>query len=399
MNSNFFWLVSARFLFVLGVQIQAVLMGWQMYDLTHDPMKLGLIGLTEAIPALSLALFAGWLVDRFNPLRFYQGMLAVSFCSMMISWNATTTEELYVAAFITGLARSFTGPSMNSIIPRIVTREELNRSSAWTTTAFKTATVIGPGLAGVLLALQGFSFPYLLAVTSLVVGSISLLFIRYKHVSPAVAAEEKAKKESFVNELLVGARYVFKHPLLLSALSLDMFAVLFGGVTALLPIFAAEILHVGPQGLGWLRAAPAAGAILMSAFLIRYPISHGAGRKLLWSVLGFGLCILVFGVSRNFWLSMAALALSGALDSVSMVVRGAIVQLCSPEHMRGRIAAVNSIFIGSSNEIGEFESGLAATYLGVVPSVIFGGSMTLLTVVVVFWKARSLRSLDLSKIA
>ena len=384
---------------MIGVQIQAVLMGWQMYDLTHDPFQLGLIGLAEAVPALSMALFAGWLVDRFNPLRFYQAMLGVSFCSMLISWHATGTRDLFVAAFITGFARSFTGPSMNSIIPRIVTRNELKRSSAWTTTAFKSATVIGPGLAGVLLAIQGYRLPYVLAVSALAMASLSLLLIPYRHV-PVSAAVLKAgeKKESFASELLMGARYVAKHPLLLSALSLDMFAVLFGGVTALLPIYAAEILKVGPQGLGWLRAAPAAGAIFMSAYLIRWPITENAGRKLLWSVLGFGICILVFGVSKSFWLSMGALAVSGALDSVSMVVRGAIVQLCSPEHMRGRIAAVNSIFIGSSNEIGEFESGLAATYMGVIPSVIFGGTLTLITVVVVFFKAKELRNLDLSKI-
>lgn len=399
MNINFFWLVSARFLFVLGVQIQAVLLGWQMYDLTHDPFQLGMIGLTEAIPALSMALFAGWLVDRYNPYRFYQVMIFGSFCSMLISSRATTTRELFLAAFVTGLVRSFTSPSMNAIIPRIVTREELKRSAAWTTTAFKSATVIGPGLAGVLLAVQGYSLPYAVAIGALVLASISLLFVRYRHVpAPVARAVESGERETFLHELTVGARYVFRHPLLLSALSLDMFAVLFGGVTALLPIFAAEILHVGPQGLGWLRAAPAAGAIVMSTWLIRRPITHGAGSKLLWSVLGFGLCILVFGISRNFWLSIGALALSGALDSVSMVVRGAIVQLCSPEHMRGRIAAVNSIFIGSSNEIGEFESGVAATYLGVVPSVLFGGTMTLVTVGVVFWKAKELRSLDLSKI-
>ncbi len=209
---------------------------------------------------------------------------------------------------------------------------------------------------------------------------------------------EARQNESFLDELLVGAKFVYRHPLLLSALSLDMFAVLFGGVTALLPIYAAEILHVGPQGLGWLRAAPAFGAIWMGLALIRRPITHGAGKKLLWSVCGFGVCILVFALSRTFWISFVALALSGALDSVSMVVRGAIVQLCSPEHMRGRIAAVNSIFIGSSNEIGEFESGVAATYLGVVPSVIFGGCMTLVTVAIVFSRSKELRELDLAKI-
>ena len=396
MNSNFYWLILTRFLFVMAVQIQAVLLGWQMYDLTHDPLQLGLIGLAEAIPALSLSLVAGLLVDRFNPFRFYQGMLLVSFCSVVISWRATDTRSLFIAAVVTGLARSFTGPSMNSFIPKIVPREELKRSAAFTTTAFKSAAVVGPGLAGVLLGINGYQLPYALALASLAIGSISLLMIRYSHVKePHFNA---TRNGNLTEELLIGARYVFKHPLLLSALSLDMFAVLFGGVTALLPIYAVEILHVGPSGLGWLRAAPSFGAIFMSLYLIRRPIGQNAGRKLLWSVFGFGVCILVFAVSRNLLISMLALAVSGALDSVSMVVRGAIVQLCSPDEMRGRIAAVNSIFIGSSNEIGEFESGVAAKLLGTVPSVLFGGCMTIITVAIVAMKSKELRDLDLNKI-
>ena len=392
-----------RFLFVFGVQIQAVLMGWQMYDLTHDPLQLGLIGLAEAAPALSLSLFSGLLVDRFNPFRFYQVMIGVSFISMLISWYFHSTQALFIAAMITGVARSFTGPALNSFIPKIVPREELKRSSAYTTMAFKSATVVGPGMAGVLLSIHGYALPYLFAFISLILGSISLLFIRYQHVRmvPAHAHPEEGRHPhpSILEELLVGVKFVFKHPLLLSVMSLDMFAVLFGGVTALLPVFAAEILKVGPQGLGWLRAAPAFGAICMSVYLIQKPIARHAGRILLTSVLGFGLCILVFAISKNYFLSLSMLALSGALDSVSMVVRGAIVQLCSPEKMRGRIAAVNSVFIGSSNEIGAFESGVTAKMMGTIPSVIFGGCMTVITVVIVFWKARELRDMNLNEIS
>lgn len=393
MNRNFYWFVTTRFLFVLGTQIQAVLMGWQMYDLTHDPLQLGLIGLAEAAPALSLALFAGWLVDRFNPFRFYQLTLLVSFISMYISSRAHDPHLLFYAALLTGVARSFTGPSANSVIPRMVTRDELKRSSAFTTIAFKGGTVLGPGIAGVLLAVQGYVLPYRVAQFCLLLGSISLLFIQYSHQKP-----EKIKNPAILSEMLMGATYVSKHPLLLSVMSLDMFAVLFGGVVAMLPIYAVEVLHMGPEGLGWLRAAPAFGAVLMSLYLIRKPIAKHAGALLLWSVFGFGVCILVFGFSTSFWISFAALAVSGALDSVSMVVRGAIVQLCSPENMRGRIAAVNSIFIGSSNEIGQFESGVAAKLLGTVPSVIFGGAMTLVTVAVVYLSSKRLRSLDLNDI-
>ncbi len=389
MNRKFYWLVVARFLFVMGVQIQAVLMGWQMYDLSHDPLQLGLIGLAEAIPALSLALFAGLLVDQFNPFRFYQLTLLVSFISIWISSVATEPKYLFYAAILTGIARSFTGPTTNSIVPRLVSREELKRSSAFTTIAFKAGTVLGPGIAGILLAMQGYLLPYRVAQFSLILGSICLLFIDYSHQKPV-----RVKNPSLLPELLMGAKFVFQHPLLLSVMTLDMFAVLFGGVVAMLPIYAAEVLHMGPEGLGWLRAAPAFGAIFMSLQLIRKPITHRAGSALLWSVFGFGICILVFGISKNFWLSFAALALSGALDSVSMVIRGAIVQLCSPEAMRGRIAAINSIFIGSSNEIGQFESGVAAKWMGVVPSVVFGGTMTLLVALFAYFKAPKLKNLN-----
>ncbi len=393
MNRKFYWFVVARFLFVMATQIQAVLMGWQMYDISHDPLQLGLIGLAEAVPALSLAIFAGWLVDRFNPFRFYQVTLLVSFVSIVISSLAHQTHYLFYAAILTGIARSFTGPAANSIIPRIVTREELKRSSAFTTIAFKAGTVLGPGIAGVLLAVQGYILPYRVAQVSLILGSISLLFIEYSHQKPL-----KVKNPSLLPELLMGVKFVMKHPLLLSVMSLDMFAVLFGGVVAMLPIYAVEVLHMGPEGLGWLRAAPAFGAIFTSLYLIKNPVSKHAGPALLWSVFGFGICVIVFGISKNFWLSFAALALSGALDSVSMVIRGAIVQLCSPEAMRGRIAAVNSIFIGSSNEIGQFESGVAAKLLGTVNSVLFGGTMTLVTVGIVFFRFKELRKLNLDEI-
>jgi MFS family permease len=393
MNPNFRWLVIARFLFVMGTQVQAVLMGWQMYDMTHDPLQLGMIGLAEAGPALSLALISGWLVDQFNPLKFYRMTLALSFGSLWIASQADSPNGLYLAAFLTGIARSFTSPAANSIIPRIVNRDEIKKTSAFTTIAFKGGMVLGPGIAGLLLAIQGYVLPYRMAMVCLLVAFACVLMIDYSH--PRVV---KAKNPALLHELLVGVKYVFKHPLLLSVMSLDMFAVLFGGVMAMLPIYAAEILHMGPSGLGWLRASPAIGAIFMSVYLIRKPIGKNAGPALLWSVFGFGICVIVFGFSTSFWLSMAALALSGALDAVSMVVRSAVVQLASPENMRGRIASVNAIFIGSSNEIGQFESGVAAKLLGTVPSVIFGGTMTLVTVIAVFLGSKKLRKLDLDQL-
>ncbi len=395
MNPEFFKATGARFLFSLAVQSQAVLMGWQMYELTRDPLKLGLIGLTEAIPALSLALFSGYLVDRLNPLYLYRSVVGVSFLSVLISWHATTPRELFAAALLTGIARSFSGPSMGAIIPRLVSREEIKRMSAYTALSFQFAGVVGPGLAGILLGIHGYRYPYLLSVSGLILASILLMRVRYAHVP---VRHHSGERPRFLNEVLSGLRYVFRSPLLLSSMSLDMFAVLFGGVTAILPVFAAEVLFVGPTGLGWLRAAPAIGAMIMGFFLIRNPVAKNAGKALVGSVFGFGISILVFGLSRTYALSWAALAVSGALDAVSMVVRGAILQLSSPENMRGRIGSVSSIFIGSSNEIGAFESGAAARLLGTVPSVVFGGTMTLLTVLITVFRVPALWKLDLTRL-
>lgn len=388
MNPDFFKLTLARFLFSASVQSQAVLMGWQMYDRTRDPWMLGMVGLCGALPALIMAPFSGWMVDRGNPLRIYQSVILVSLASVLTAWSSETPRGLFAAAVLTGLVRSFSSPSMNAIIPQLISREDIKRSSAYTTLAFQLAGVIGPGLAGILLGLEGASLPYVFCVSSLVVASLTLWTLRF---SPK-------RQEQNRGSLLSGFRFVLGHRVLLSVMSLDMFAVLFGGVTALLPVYAVEILKVGPTGLGWLRAAPAFGAMIMGALLVRFPVSAGAGRKLLASIAGFGICILVFAFSRNFLLSFGALLFSGALDSVSMVIRGAIVQLVSPEGMRGRIASVNAVFIGSSNEIGEFESGFAARALGTVPSVLFGGCMTLLTVGIVMWKCHGLRALDLSEL-
>jgi sugar phosphate permease len=393
MNPHFYRATSARFLFSLSVQSQAVLMGWQMYEFTHDPLKLGLIGLAEAIPALSLALFSGYLVDRLNPLRIYQTILWVSLASVLISWSATGPAALFGAAILTGLVRSFSSPSMGALIPRLISRSELKKSAAFTALAFQFAGVVGPGLAGILLGIHGYTYPYAFCVSALLVASLTLLTLEYRHPVPDQAS---VRKKALLGEMLLGIRFVFNHPVMLSSMSLDMFAVLFGGVTALLPVFSAEILHAGPSGLGWLRAAPAIGAMIAGVILLRRPISSGAGKKLLGAVFGFGLCILVFALSRSYALSWLMLALSGALDSVSMVIRGSILQLASPDGMRGRIASVSAIFIGSSNEIGAFESGLAARLMGTVPSVLFGGGMTLLTVLIVAIRGKRLRELDLS---
>lgn len=391
-------------MFTFAVQMQAVVLGWRIYELLHDPLYLGFIGLAEAVPAIGLALYAGYLVDRMKPLLVYRRVMYVSFLSGLIVLTehifhaglslAAQVAMLYFAAFLTGLARSFSQPAIYASVPRMVNRSELLKATAMMSSAMQIARIAGP-------AFGGFVFGFFGAITSsslvclILLGAIgSMIAIKNEVPSP----ESLHKHASIKDELLSGARFVFNHPILLPALSLDMISVLFGGVTALLPIFASDILLVGPKGLGALRAAPAVGAAIMTIFLSRSNTRMRTGGWLFSSVAAFGVCILVFGLSRDFYLSLAALALSGSFDSISMVIRSGAVQLASPDHMRGKISAVNSIFIGSSNELGELESGIAAKILGTVPAVYVGGVVCLLTVSITAYLSPTLRRLDLSKI-
>ncbi|WPU65711.1 MFS transporter [Peredibacter starrii] len=403
MTTDFKKLMTARFFFTLAVQMQAIVLGWRMYELTKDALYLGLIGLVEAVPALSLALFAGYIVDRSRPLVVYRRLTLVSLASgllMLLSqlpyFHVTIDHQvvlLFCSSFLTGCARAFSQPSMFSLVPKIIPRVLLPKSSAWMSSAMQTARMSGPALGGVFYGFLGVSGTAVIICTFLIITITSLYLFDFNP-----PANEPEKDKSIKEELLSGAKFVFKHPILFPALTLDMVSVLFGGVTALLPIYAAEVLFVGPEGLGILRAAPAIGSFLMSAWLIRGEIKKNAGRKLFSAVAGFGVCILVFAVSRNYILSLLALVCAGAFDGVSMVVRTSAVQLSSPDHMRGRIAAVNSIFIGSSNEIGEFESGVAAKLLGTVPSAIFGGVMCLASVGIISIFSKKLRNLDLEEL-
>ncbi len=401
LSLDFKKLMSARFLFTFAVQMQSILLGWQMYVLTHDPLFLGFIGLAEAIPALGLALPAGYIVDRGRPLVIYRRLVYVSFFSALIMFLSQKTDfhfsqnqqvaALFLSSLLTGAARAFSQPSMYSIVPRLVERSFLPKASAWMSSAMQVARISGPALGGVLYGWIGISDTSAIVCAMLIVAFLCLTLIQtelpaLKHLD--IHASKKA-------EFLSGAKFVFSHPILLPALSLDMVSVLFGGVTSLLPIYAAQILMIGPQGLGILRAAPAVGASMTSFWLTSIDIREKAGRYLLSVVAGFGVCILVFSVSRNFFLSLFALFASGAFDSVSMVIRTSAVQLSSPESMRGKISAVNSIFIGSSNELGECESGIAAKLLGTVPAAVFGGLVCLLTVAVVALTSPRLRNLNL----
>ncbi len=403
MPINFRKLLTARFLFTFAVQMQAVVLGWRIYDLLKDPLYLGFIGLAEAVPAIGLALYAGYLVDRSRPLVVYRRVMYVSFLSGVVvlaehifSLDFSLSVQvglLYSAAFLTGLARSFSQPAIFATVPRLVERSQLMQATAQSSSAMQIARIAGPAFGGII-------FGFLGAIVSSSIVCLLLLagiFVMFSIDKDIPAPELHNHHANIKDEFLSGIRFVFKHPILFPALSLDMISVLFGGVTALLPIFASEILFVGPKGLGLLRAAPAVGATIMALYLSKHA-NMRTGKWLLTGVTGFGMSVLIFGLSQNFYLSLAALAFSGGFDSISMVIRSAAVQLSSPDHMRGKISAVNSIFIGSSNEIGELESGIAAKILGTVPAVYLGGVVCLLTVGFVGYFSPTLRNMDLKKL-
>lgn len=403
MPLDFKKLLSARFLFTFAVQMQAVILGWRVYDLLKDPLYLGFIGLAEAVPAIGLALYAGYLVDRRRPLQVYRRVIYVSLLSGIVvliehlfQGSMSLSMQvglLYFAAFLTGMARSFSQPAIFAAVPQMVGRAKLLRATALSSSVMQVARIGGPAFGGLTFGFLGPVVSSSVVCFLLVAASLAMILIRKDIPAPATFHQHPSIKD----ELLSGGRFVLKHPLLFPALSLDMVSVLFGGVTALLPIFAEEILFVGPQGLGALRAAPAVGATVMSIYLARTNALR-TGKCLFLAVAGFGISILVFGLSTSFYLSLTALAMSGVFDSVSMVIRSAAVQLSSPDHMRGKISAVNSIFIGSSNELGELESGIAAKLLGTVPAVYLGGLVCLATVAVVAYLSPALRKMDLEKL-
>lgn len=403
MPRDFQKLMLARFFFTFGVQMQVIVLGWRMYELTKDPLQLGLIGLMEAIPALSLALFAGYIVDRSRPLTVYRRVVFVSLSSALLMLfcqlphfgisSEVQVITLYGSSFLSGMARAFSQPSMYSIIPRIIPKPLLPKSSAWMASAMQVARISGPALGGILYGFLGVSGTAFVVCLFLLLTQAILFLIRLQ-IDPLPPRLKVSVKE----ELLSGARFVFSHPILFPAMTLDMISVLFGGVTALLPIFAAEVLFVGPKGLGLLRAAPALGAAVMSYLLSQRSPEEKAGKMLFTGVTGYGLCILVFALSRDYTLSLIALILSGAFDSIGMVIRIAAVQLSSPEEMRGRISAVNSIFIGSSNELGEFESGVAASFLGATGAALFGAVACLGTIAATAAFAPKLRRLNLREL-
>ena len=397
---NFRRYLTALFTLTLGLQIQGTVVGWQIYDLTHDPLALGLVGLAEALPAISMSIFSGHVADTHDRRRIAIWALGVLvLCSIglwLFAHNApfgtpmgvkTRVNSIYLVIVASGVARAFLQPARQALSAELVPREIFTNSVTWRSGSWQLAAVLGPALGGVLYAIGGTTLGYTVDVVLMCVAVLVMFAVR--HTSPI----RHERTESIATALTGGLRYVFGEPLLLSALTLDLFSVLFGGATALLPVFAAEILHVGPSGLGLLRAAPAAGAVLTSVLLTRWPPFARTGPNLLFAVSGFGACMIGFGLSTTLWLSVGLLAASGAFDMVSVVIRSVMLQSRTPESLLGRVSAVNQIFAGSSNEIGAFESGISAKWLGVVPSVVLGGIATLAVVGMVAWRVPMLRRL------
>ena len=395
-NPNFRWYVASLVALTLGTQIQATVVAWQVYALTKDPLSLGLVGLAEALPFVGAALYAGHIADRHN--RKLLSLIAVAVqigCGIALLVLTIYSARfltggvwpIYVVVGVSGLTRSFFQPARTALGAEIVPRETYANAVTWRSSLWQFAAVVGPASGGVIYGFSGPQLAYL--VESVVCVAALVLFARIAYSRQPGVPDQGSIGES----LTTGIRFLMTQPVLLGAQLLDLFSVLFGGAPALLPIFAAEILHVGPHGLGIMRAAPAAGAVLVSVLLIHRRIRK-AGRMLFLCVGAFGLCWILFALSRSFWLSLALLVISGMVDNVSVIIRSTLLTLRTPQHMLGRVSAVNQIFIGSSNEIGSFESGVAAKLLGTVRSVIFGGMVTLGVVGVTAWKIPPLRKLE-----
>ncbi len=372
----------ARLAGTAGNQMLMLGLGWQMYDLTGSAWDLGLVGLLQFLPSLPLVLPAGQAIDRFNRARLLALCLACQVGIAALLWLGThsgqlTREWLLGVSVLLGVMRAFQMPTQQALTPCLVPPSLLPRALAFSSGGTQGAIIAGPALGGALYV-AGPSVTYGACVLLFAVSTLLVAFgVRYAFTPPPRAVGWQT--------LLAGLHYVVRHKVVLGAISLDLFAVLLGGATALLPIFAKDVLHVGPAGLGVLRGAPAVGALLMSLALTRWPVRQRVGRVLLGSVAFYGLTMLVFGLSTQFWLSLLALGLGGAADMVSVIIRQTLVQLETPDDMRGRVSAVNSVFIGASNQLGEFESGATAAWLGPVGSVLLGGVGTC-AVAVLWWK-------------
>jgi len=379
---------------VLGVQMQGVAAGWQLYEKTGSAWPLAMVGLVQAAPTIGLALPAGQLADRFDRRKILMSATVLAVVSAIglaaVSASGGSVRLMYFCLFLSGLARAFQGPARSSLMPQLVPRPIFSNAVSWAISGFEMASLAGPAIGGMLIGIFGGATKvYLLAA----VGSVFYFLMLATMTKRPYLAESQNGNAATKDwrSFMVGFRYVWRTKLLFAVMSLDLFAVLLGGAVALLPVYAKDILRVGPVGLGWLQAAPSIGAVTMALLTTHLPPLKRAGRALLWSVAGFGVATIVFGLSRNFWLSVAMLFLTGAFDNISVVIRHILVQMLTPDEMRGRVSAVNGMFINASNEIGRFESGAVAALAGTIFSVVSGGIGTLIVVAATAFASPQLR--------
>jgi MFS family permease len=380
----------ARFLIVAAVEMQAVAVGWQVYDITKRALDLGLVGLAQFLPGILLFLVSGHASDRFERRKVLSACYAgYALCSGLLLFIAVrgvhSVKPIYVVLVLLGVVRSFNGTASRSILPQLVPEEHLGNAVAWNATTFQAATILGPSFGGILYAaFRGPSAVYGAAMLTAVGGLLSMFRIKTR-------PQARRREPMTTKTILAGLHFIWREKLILGAISLDLFAVLLGGAVALLPVYAREILHTGPWGLGLLRTAPGVGAAVMAVALAHRPLRGRAGPTLLWSVAGFGICTIIFGVSTSLAFSLISLICLGAADMVSVIIRATLVQLRTPDAMRGRVNAVDMVFIGTSNELGQFESGLTAQWFGTVPAVLLGGVGTLVVIALWAWRFPELR--------
>ena len=393
-------LVTARFFYIMALRMVTTVVGWRIYELTHNPFAIGILGLSEFLPAFTLALYAGHVIDQSDKRQmltrttFFYLLCAVALIGISTPYvnahfSVTWIQwSIYGIIFCSGIIRAFAGPTITSIIAQIVPREQLASAVTLNTSVFLLASVVGHATAGFLISQTSYT-----VIFCIVAGYTTIaLFFMYS-ISPKPRLLSNSEKRT-LDSIFEGLRFVFKTKEVLGAMALDLFAVLFGGAAALIPVFARDILKVGAVGFGWLNAATDIGAISIIAAITLFPLRKKQGMVLLYVVAGFGACIIVFGLSKLYLLSFIALVSSGMLDGISVVIRGTILQLKTPDIMRGRVSSVNSMFINSSNELGQFESGVIARLMGTIPSVVFGGCMTIGVALVTWLKAPSLRKME-----
>lgn len=401
--TEFRYLISGTFLMTAAILIQEVVLGYELYKLTHDPLSLGLIGLAEAVPFIAVALFGGHYADRKDKRTMMQlSLLVVILGSVILLWatlpstrqNHSQTYLLWIiygVLALLGLSRGFYSPASSSLKAFLTPRAFYTNAATWSSIFWQAGAILGPGIAGFLYAYLSLTITLWIVIGALVLNFVLISLIEKKPIPPS--DEEQTNLWQSIRE---GIRFVFENKIILYAISLDLSVVLFGGVVAILPVFAEDILYVGAEGLGVLRAAPSVGAVITILASAYFPPTHQAWRNMLIAVAGFGIATLIFAVSTNFWLSVAMLFFTGAFDSISVVIRQTILQVIPPDNMRGRVIAVNSIFVSSSNELGAFESGVAARVFGTVPSILLGGGLTMFIVVWVWRRSKNLFGIKLT---